>query len=570
MSASGPLSCLELAQVDARPSTSAPPRVRSSLGERGTLVAGQQLVDRHVVEPGQALQAGHRDGPLATLVGAEHRRLELLVARWPRPPGATGASGGGWRAAARPPCGCSWRASPVLAVARRDRRPPVVCGPLPACSTPVRAGRGDPATRRPGQAATIRGGHRVRRVVAGGSAVHARCRPTVSAARYRAPRGPPAARSAPPPAAMRRRLGPQHVGRRARPSWRTGPAPRRPSHPPGPMSTVGRAERGRRPAAVGGHRAGQPSAVGEARRAAPPRAAGCAGTAWPPPGPPVRQRGRPAGPARSSSQRTTERVRDERHDAVDAQLGELLHDQLGPLALDQREGDRERPVRARARSPDRATGSSSSPEAARPPPAGAVGHRHGVAVAQRAAPGRGGGGRRRRAPARSRSSTNTCGPAPIAGGSGTAGGLGARRPALLERRADAGEEALVGRGDSSPRSSASWRSSSSCSSVRSAGVSTTTAPQVAPAAAARRAARPAPAGGTPARSGCPWSTTSSSAPSRVSKSSVQPSAAWANGDVQRGARGRRRGARSGRGAGPARGRRGRRRRRPAGRPRPGR
>ena len=40
---------------------------------------GQQLVDRHVVEAGQALEPGHRDGPLAPLVGAEHRRLELLL-----------------------------------------------------------------------------------------------------------------------------------------------------------------------------------------------------------------------------------------------------------------------------------------------------------------------------------------------------------------------------------------------------------------------------------------------------------------------------------------------------------
>ena len=40
--------------------------------EVGALVHGEQLVDRHVVEPGQALEPGHRDGPLATFVGAEH------------------------------------------------------------------------------------------------------------------------------------------------------------------------------------------------------------------------------------------------------------------------------------------------------------------------------------------------------------------------------------------------------------------------------------------------------------------------------------------------------------------
>ena len=45
----------------------------------GVLVEGEQLIDRDPVETGQALQPGHRDGPLAPLVGAQHRRLELLV-----------------------------------------------------------------------------------------------------------------------------------------------------------------------------------------------------------------------------------------------------------------------------------------------------------------------------------------------------------------------------------------------------------------------------------------------------------------------------------------------------------
>src|SRR5207302_1496989 len=39
---------------------------------------GQELVDGDVVEAGQALEPGYRDGPLAPLVGAEDRRLELL------------------------------------------------------------------------------------------------------------------------------------------------------------------------------------------------------------------------------------------------------------------------------------------------------------------------------------------------------------------------------------------------------------------------------------------------------------------------------------------------------------
>ena len=40
---------------------------------------GKELIDRNPVEAGQALQARHRDGPLPTLVGAQHRRLELLM-----------------------------------------------------------------------------------------------------------------------------------------------------------------------------------------------------------------------------------------------------------------------------------------------------------------------------------------------------------------------------------------------------------------------------------------------------------------------------------------------------------
>ena len=50
-----------------------------AVGERRSLVVGEQLVDRHVVEAGQPLQAGHRDGPLAPLVGPQHRGLELLA-----------------------------------------------------------------------------------------------------------------------------------------------------------------------------------------------------------------------------------------------------------------------------------------------------------------------------------------------------------------------------------------------------------------------------------------------------------------------------------------------------------
>ena len=45
---------------------------------RSSPLLGQQLVDGDVVQPGQALQPGHGDGPLAAFVGPEHRRLELL------------------------------------------------------------------------------------------------------------------------------------------------------------------------------------------------------------------------------------------------------------------------------------------------------------------------------------------------------------------------------------------------------------------------------------------------------------------------------------------------------------
>ena len=40
-------------------------------------LAGQELVGRHLVDLGQAQQAGNGDRPLAPLVGAEHRRLEF-------------------------------------------------------------------------------------------------------------------------------------------------------------------------------------------------------------------------------------------------------------------------------------------------------------------------------------------------------------------------------------------------------------------------------------------------------------------------------------------------------------
>ena len=41
--------------------------------------AWQQLVDRHPVELGQAVEPRQRERPLAAFVGPEHRRLELLL-----------------------------------------------------------------------------------------------------------------------------------------------------------------------------------------------------------------------------------------------------------------------------------------------------------------------------------------------------------------------------------------------------------------------------------------------------------------------------------------------------------
>ena len=43
------------------------------------VVTGQQLVGRHVVELGEAQEAADGQGPLAPLVGAEDRGLELLA-----------------------------------------------------------------------------------------------------------------------------------------------------------------------------------------------------------------------------------------------------------------------------------------------------------------------------------------------------------------------------------------------------------------------------------------------------------------------------------------------------------
>ena len=85
-----------------------------------------------------------------------------------------------------------------------------------------------------------------------------------------------------------------------------------------------------------------------------------------------------------------------------------------------------------------------------------------------------------------------------------------------------------GSATASPRSSANWRSSSSCSSVRSVGVSTTHGHEQVAAAATLEVGHAAVAEAEhPAGLGARRGRRSSSSPSRVSSGSVVPSAAWA-------------------------------------------
>ena len=137
------------------------------------------------------------------------------------------------------------------------------------------------------------------------------------------------------------------------------PASSSSSHPPsGPTATTGWASDGR-----AAHRGG-PAAEGRPTRAArseqrvdrpPPRAATSAGTGRPPPGPPVAAAPPPARP-RSPSQRTTERAVWIGHDPVHPELGELLDDPLGPVALGRGEGHRDRRVRPSGSSDHRPVG----------------------------------------------------------------------------------------------------------------------------------------------------------------------------------------------------------------------
>jgi len=68
---------LQTGQIDLRPAVvDVTPHGQFVIGF--ALTVGQQLVDRHLVEPSEALQTRNRDGPLATLVGTENAGLELL------------------------------------------------------------------------------------------------------------------------------------------------------------------------------------------------------------------------------------------------------------------------------------------------------------------------------------------------------------------------------------------------------------------------------------------------------------------------------------------------------------
>ncbi|CAB4936182.1 unannotated protein [freshwater metagenome] len=83
----GATELLEAGEVDGHGD---PRRTRGTFGEIddrgvgldsevGAFVHGEQLVDRHRIEPRQSLQSGHRDGALAAFVGTQHGGLELLT-----------------------------------------------------------------------------------------------------------------------------------------------------------------------------------------------------------------------------------------------------------------------------------------------------------------------------------------------------------------------------------------------------------------------------------------------------------------------------------------------------------
>ena len=180
------------------------------------------------------------------------------------------------------------------------------------------------------------------------------------------------------------------TARTVRPPRRPRPAPPGPSRPRVRRARTGGRGSAARPSRSASATPSRGQQLGEVGDVGRPRAARAGGTAWrgrardraqpldglggPGVVPP---HDRPGGP--------------ERDDPVDAELGELLHDQLGPVALHQRErhGDR----RARRAAPTRSgrSGSSGSPKrAGRQRPAPVAEHER-VAGAQPQHPLRGGG-----------------------------------------------------------------------------------------------------------------------------------------------------------------------------------
>ena len=319
----------------------------------------------------------------------------------------------------------------------------------------------------------------------------------------------------------------------ARRTWRrcVPVASRRPAraatnHPRGRRARSGRAQRRRVAVEVGQRRARQAGHLGEVATAVDLRAATCAGTASPP-----RGRCRPAGRAWRSALAVVPphdaALGDERHDAVDAELGELLHGQLGPLALDQgeRHGDRRvgPGVGHDRRRPASSVGPGAQPR--RPPAPRAVADRDRRRPAAAAAPGPGGGGRRPTGAARSRSSTKAW--ARAVERASPPGDDGAAQTALLERGADLGHQARSAAA-TPPRPAARPAGGRPPPPPRRARSARRPRPRSAgrPGCAARGGARPGPRSRNVVPDAVPRGTSISSVPSSVSNSSVVPSVAW--------------------------------------------
>ena len=213
----------------------------------------------------------------------------------------------------------------------------------------------------------------------------------------------------------------------------------------------------------------------------------------------------PRGPLRPRSHRTTDRSATKGTDPVDAELGELLHDPLGPLALHQGERHRDRrdrPAgprrsdrRAPAAAPNRAGRHAPAPSDSVERVAGAEPQHPGEVVLVVGARARAGRGRRRR----------RAGPPRPVG------------PAIYRKAERILPRNPVSAGaTSSPRSAASWRSRSSSAASRLGGVSTTTCTSRSPRPRPCTWGTPRPRRRNTRPVWVPRGTTRSSAPSSVS------------------------------------------------------